>query len=123
MLNITDEWSDGAVRRFIARVERENVDDLLALREADGLSRGDARVVDQNRVVRERITRILESDAAFAIKDLAIGGADIMRVLGMEEGPGVGAVLKRLFDSVLEHPEWNSREKLISLLEEMGNKK
>jgi len=122
MLNITDEWSDGAVRRFIARVERENVDDLLALREADGLSRGDAGVVEQNRAIRERITRILESDAAFAIKDLAIGGGDIMRVLGMEEGPGVGEILKRLFDIVLEHPEWNSREKLISLLEEMGNK-
>jgi len=123
MFNITDEWSDAAVRRFIARVEEENVDDLLALREADGLSRQDAGVIEQNRDIRKRITRILESDAAFKIKDLAISGGDIMRVLGMQEGPGVGAILKTLLDAVLETPECNTREKLISLVERMGEKR
>ena len=123
MFNITEEWSDAAVRRFIARVGKENVDDLLALREADGLSRGDAGVIGQNRDIRNRITRILESDAAFKIKDLAISGGDIMRVLGIQEGPEVGAILKALFDAVLETPECNTREKLISLVEKMGRKR
>jgi tRNA nucleotidyltransferase (CCA-adding enzyme) len=123
MFNITDEWSDAAVRRFIARVEKENVDDLLALREADGLSRGDAGVIGQNRDIRNRITRILESDAAFKIKDLAISGGDIMRVLGIQEGPEVGAILRTLFDAVLETPECNTREKLISLVAKMGKKR
>jgi tRNA nucleotidyltransferase (CCA-adding enzyme) len=123
MFNMTEEWSDAAVRRFISRVDEENIEFLLALREADGLSRGDSRVIEENKRIGARIARILESDAAFKIKDLAIGGGDVMRVLGMREGPEVGAILKELFDIVLENPEYNSREKLVALVERMGKKK
>ena len=123
MFNMTPDWSDAAVRRLVARVGTENIDDLLALREADGLSRGEERTLDENRTIRERISRILESDAAFKIKDLAITGEDVMKVLGMEEGPEVGAILRKLFDIVLEHPELNSRESLIALVGKMGTKK
>ncbi len=114
MFNITDDWSDAAVRRFIARAGRENLDDLLALREADGLSRGDGAVVIQNASIRGRFERVLASDAAFKIKDLAIGGADIMEALGIDEGPEVGRILAALLEAVLENPEENTREKLIA---------
>ena len=123
MFNMTPDWSDAAVRRLVAKVGTENIDDLLALREADGLSRGEGRTLDENRTIRERITRILESDAAFKIKDLAITGGDVMKALGMEEGPQVGVILRELFDVVLEHPELNSRESLIALVGKMGTKK
>jgi len=123
MFHVTGEWSDAAVRRFIARVGKENIDCLLALREADGLSRGDGGVIEQNKVIRGRIARIVESDAAFKIKDLAVTGLDVMQVLGIEEGPEVGVILQRLFDRVLEDPERNSREVLISLIREIGEKR
>jgi poly(A) polymerase/tRNA nucleotidyltransferase (CCA-adding enzyme) len=116
MFNITDDWSEAAVRRFIVRVGRENLDDLLALREADGLSRGDNAVVAQNASIRERLERVLASEAAFKIRDLAIGGADIIEALGIGEGPEVGKILRKLFEAVLENPEENTREKLISLV-------
>ena len=115
MFNITEDWSEGAVRRFIVRVGSENLDDLLALREADGLSRGDGAVVAQNASIRRRFERVLSSEAAFKIKDLAIGGADIMEALGIAAGPEVGRILQRLLDAVLENPEENTREKLIAL--------
>jgi tRNA nucleotidyltransferase (CCA-adding enzyme) len=123
MFNMTEEWSDGAVRRFIARIGKDNIEDLLALREADGLSRGDAKTLEENRTIRARVERILASDAAFKIKDLAITGGDVMELLGMGEGPEVGAILRELFDIVLERPEYNSREKLISIVRGMGKKK
>ncbi len=123
MFNITDNWSDSAIRRFIARAGPENIDDLLALREADNLSRGDSMVVEENRMIRERIDRVRSSDAAFKIKDLAIDGRDVMEILGSGPGPEVGATLKRLFEAVLENPELNNRETLARLVEEMGRKR
>lgn len=120
---ITDEWSDAAVRRFIVRAGRENLDDLLALREADGLSRGDGTVTAQNAAMRARFDRVIAADAAFKISDLAVGGADIMRALGVAEGPEVGAILRKLFDCVLENPAENTRERLLSLAEKLRGKK
>jgi hypothetical protein len=119
MFNMTAEWSDAAVRRLIARIGKDNIEDLLALREADGTSRGDSRVMEENRRIRGRMARILESDAAFKIRDLAIDGSDVMKVLNMSEGPEVGEILRRLLAVVLDHPERNSREELISLVERM----
>jgi tRNA nucleotidyltransferase (CCA-adding enzyme) len=116
MFNITDDWSDAAVRRFIVRAGRENLDDLLALREADGLSRGDTAVIAQNAAIRRRLEGVLASDAAFKMKDLAIGGADIMEATGIGEGPEVGGILRRLFEVVLENPEENTRERLLELV-------
>lgn len=122
MFNITDEWSDGAVRRFIARVGRESVEDLLALREADGLSRGDAAVTAQNARIRERIRRIAESDAAFKIADLAVGGREVMDALGLESGPRVGEALRALLEAVLDDPRRNTRDDLMRLLDERKKK-
>jgi poly(A) polymerase/tRNA nucleotidyltransferase (CCA-adding enzyme) len=123
MFNITGEWSDAAVRRFVARVGRENVADLLALREADGRSRGDDAVTAENERIRERIRRIAESDVAFKISDLAVGGRDVIAALGIEAGPDVGEVLKDLLEVVLDDPRRNTREELLSILEKRGKKK
>ena len=35
MFNYQEEWSDAAVRRLIARVGEEKIDDIIALRRAD----------------------------------------------------------------------------------------
>jgi len=118
MFHITEEWSDAAVRRFIARAGRENIADLLALREADGSSRGDLSVIEQNRLIGRRIDAIVASDAALKITDLAVDGRDVMETLGLESGPEVGEVLRWLFDAVLERPELNTRELLIERMRE-----
>lgn len=123
MFNVTDDWSDAAVRRFIARAGEDNIDGLLALREADGLSRGDDTIVEQNRAIKSRIDRILASDAAFKIADLAISGNDVMEALGIGEGRAVGDLLRRIFEIVLENPEWNTREKLLELARTLEGRK
>ncbi|MBF0202613.1 MAG: CCA tRNA nucleotidyltransferase [Desulfamplus sp.] len=45
---------------------------------------------------------------AFTLKDLAITGHDIMEILSMPQGKGVGKVMNHLFEMVLENPRLNS---------------
>jgi poly(A) polymerase/tRNA nucleotidyltransferase (CCA-adding enzyme) len=119
MFLITEEWSDSAVRRFIARVGPDNLDDLLEIRKADGGSRGDRGIGKEVSYSRRRIERVLSADAAFKRSDLAVNGADVMRITGIEAGPGVGVVLDRLLDAVLDDPTLNTREKLEEMIREV----
>ena len=45
-----------------------------------------------------------------------------MDVLGLPQGPEVGNVLEQLLEMVMDHPEWNTKERLEELLEEMIKK-
>lgn len=123
MFMITDEWSDSAVRRFIARVGPDNLDDLFEIRKADGASRGDGRIGEEVEYSRARIDKVMLEEAAFKRSDLALTGADVMEITGIRQGPEIGEVLDDLLDVVLDHPEYNSREKLEELLRERGDRK
>lgn len=122
MFYITEEWTDSALRRFIARVGKENLENLLSLRLADALSRGDDSVERENERIKERIESILRSEAALKVKDLKVNGQDVMEELGIEQGPLVGEILEKLLDLVLENPEANTRERLLCELRSMRKK-
>ena len=47
------------------------------------------------------------------LKQLAVSGRDLMEA-GIGPGKKVGETLNALLDLVLEHPEYNQKEKLIS---------
>ena len=63
---------------------------------------------------------------AFSIKDLAIGGDDVIAAMvargmareGFRGDERVGAVLHALFEQVTDEPERNERSSLLQLLEE-----
>jgi tRNA nucleotidyltransferase/poly(A) polymerase len=116
MFMITDEWSDSAVRRFVARVSPENLDDLFEIRKADGASRGDGRIGEEVAYSRSRIDKVLLEESAFKRSDLAVTGADVLAIAGIEPGPEVGEILDELLEEVLDHPEYNTREKLEELI-------
>lgn len=121
MFFYTPDWSDGTVRRFISRVGQEAIPDLFALREGDVRARG--RNEDPSVEVAElkqRIARELEADCALKVSDLAIGGADVMRILGCSPGPIVGEVLRRLLERVLDDAELNTYERLEALVPELS---
>jgi putative nucleotidyltransferase with HDIG domain len=119
MFHYTPEWSDAAVRRFLRRVGPENVEDLFALREADDHGHGTGR--SSGEALRElagRIARVRAAQEALAVGDLAIDGEDVMRALGLAPGPRVGRILESLLERVIDDPALNTRERLLSLLEE-----
>jgi tRNA nucleotidyltransferase (CCA-adding enzyme) len=113
----TPEWSGGTVRRFIARVGQEALPDLFALREGDVRARGRGEnpglELDE---LKARIAEELAQASALKIGDLAIGGADVMRLLGCPPGPIIGEVLRRLLERVLDDASLNTREQLEALV-------
>jgi tRNA nucleotidyltransferase (CCA-adding enzyme) len=119
----SDDWSDGAVRRFMRRVGSDNIDDLLELARADSLAKGrpvEAELGALERL-RERIVRAAEAQgAAFGVRDLAVDGSDVLQRLGCRPGPVIGRVLEALLQRVLDAPELNQREALLALVDELG---
>jgi len=115
MFHYTDDWSDAAVRRFIARAGEENLDDLYRLRRADifGFSgvNPDYRSIE---LLAERINKVLNESRAFSIKDLAVSGNELIQA-GIEPGKIMGIILKELLETVLDDPAQNSKEILLEI--------
>ncbi len=113
------KWTDAAVRRFIARVGEENIDDLFELRIADA-SANPATVFQPKEIelLQKRISEVREKDMALKIADLEIDGHDLME-LGVEAGPKMGEIMKALLDKVIEDPKLNDKEVLKRLAGEM----
>lgn len=109
-----NNWSDGAIRRFIVRVGEENIQELFLLRIADAVC-NPKNSWDSTEIVRlqKRISEILQMDNAFKVKDLDISGNELIS-LGFE-GKEVGEVLKWLLDIVVEDQKLNRNEELINL--------
>ena len=55
-----------------------------------------------------------------AVGDLAVDGSDLMEI-GIRPGPGLGALLRRLLDVVLDDPAKNRRETLLDIAREPGD--
>jgi hypothetical protein len=118
MYRYESEWKPATVRRFMARVGVENLDDLFALREADCRSRDlkdELAALDE---LRTRVEAELRERSGVHLKDLAVSGGDIMSELGVAPGPAVGRVLQELLDRVLEEPGLNTRATLLGIARE-----
>lgn len=118
MFDYHRSWSDSAVRRFIRRVGKENLENLFALRLADIAAMNKTRGSGYLNHLRKRISQIIKEDDALHIRDLNINGNQIMRLLKIKPGPQVGQVLNYLLDKVLDNPALNTTKKL----KELANK-
>src|SRR5690606_28402111 len=106
---------DADLRRLLARVGEDGVDALLALRRAELAAAGQSsEALD---ALAQRLER-LRARGALALQrsDLALGGADVMALLGIPPGPRVGEALRHLAEAVLEDPACNTREALTERL-------
>lgn len=117
MIGYSATWSDAAVRRFIARVGRDAIDDQLRLARADRCAYG-ARTAPALDELEDRLTAILRSNAPLTMSDLAIDGRDVMTELQLKPGPVVGIVLRELYETVLDNPEQNERGTLLAIAKE-----
>lgn len=115
MFHYDRSWTDAAVRRFIVRVGKENIDDLFALRQADVFAL--AGVDTEPSLLPEfsaRINALLKQDAAYSLKDLAVNGKDLMAI-GIPAGRCLGLVLHELLETVLDDPIQNTRPQLLAI--------
>lgn len=110
-----DEVTDKGVRRFIRKVGADLVDKIIDLCIADLRSGAMPERVDGVLAFRERVDAELTKKPALSVRDLAIGGRDLIE-LGYKPGPAMGEELARLFELVTDDPALNEREKLLSLV-------
>ena len=119
MFDYSPDWTDAAVRRFVNRVGIDMIQPLAALRLADtsGMSGIPA---DPRRVMPllDRVADLKAKDQAFGLKDLAIGGTELLD-LGWPKGPSMGLALAELLESVLDDPDLNSPERLLAIAEKL----
>lgn len=88
-----------ATRRWLSQVG-EYADDLLAL-------------PAPRSVLRATVERIRAAGEPLTLKDLAVGGDDLIAA-GVRPGPDVGDALARLLEEVLEDPSRNTKDYLLS---------
>jgi len=117
MFHYTAEWTDAAVRRFMAEVGLDLLDDLIALRIADAaaISPDNAIPTDNLEELMGRVKGILEAKSALNIGSLKVNGKDIIAYLGLKPGPVLGNILRYLLDSVIEDPECNEHSRLLDM--------
>lgn len=114
------KWTDAAVRRFIARVGEENIDDLFALRIADGTANPFSTFkIEEVHNLQERISEVRQKDMALKITDLKINGNDLLE-MGVKRGPEVGRILNVLLEKVLDDPGCNDRDQLLALAKKVS---
>jgi len=123
MFHYTDDWSDGAVRRFMRKVGVENIPDVFLLREADRQGNGSRNGIPGPIIkFQERIGKIIEAENAITVRDLKIDGHTLMNRFGLKPGPIIGKILHELLEIVLDLPEMNEEEMLIEKATEIYNR-
>ena len=111
------------VSKFKAIVDdigKDHFADFIELRAADAfahnLTTDTKYAVDFTDKIKERFIKIVSEDQALKVTDLAINGSDIIAD-GFLRGKEIGDCLRWMLNIVLEHPECNTREKLLELLQ------
>jgi len=112
------KMTDKAIRRFIRRVGRDNINDMIMLRMSDRLGSGVKASSWRLREFQDRIGQVLYTP--MQIKDLKVSGKDVMKELDIESGPKVGEVLENLFEEVMEDSSKNNREYLLKRIRQLG---
>lgn len=127
MFHYESNWSDSAVRRFIVKIGKENLNDLIDLRLADMYGKynqivrlHDSAACNLLIELKDRVNTILEQENALSLKDLKINGNDIIALGG--SGKQIGIILNELFETVIDDPKMNTREKLLEVGENLIKK-
>lgn len=118
---VDERQTDSAIRRFIRRVGKENLKDILDLRIGDRLGGGARETSWRLEEFKKRIEEVQKQP--FTIHDLKVTGHDVMKILQLKPGPEVGKILNRLFSEVEQDSSKNNRHYLINRLKQLQSDK
>ena len=117
MVQYSSAWSDGAIRRLIVRVGKENLNNLFMLRECDRKATLFLPQDYNDEELKARVEREISSSPALTLKDLKINGKDLSSY--MNNGPMTGRVLKSLLEMVIDDPTLNQKQILLERAREL----
>ncbi|MBR4732702.1 MAG: CCA tRNA nucleotidyltransferase [Lachnospiraceae bacterium] len=113
-----------SVRRAINRIGEEAFPRIFEVWRGDVLAQSD--YMREEKLARihlwqEIYDKVMEERQCVSLKDLAIGGKDLI-AMGLKPGPEMGACLQALLEEVLEEPSRNEREWLAARAKEWMSK-
>lgn len=118
--SVDERQTDSAIRRFIRRVGKENLNDILDLRIGDRLGGGARETSWRLELYKKRIEEV--QIQPFTVADLKVSGHDVMKTFDISPGPKIGEVLNALFSEVEEKKLPNERNELLKRMEELKDK-
>lgn len=126
----TEKISLSAVRRIIQRVGKENIWDLMKVRECDRVGMKKAEAPYRLRKYFAMIEEVLHDP--ISVNQLAIDGNDLLKMelhpptpenpvvwTGIKPGPRMGWILNALLEEVLDNPAKNTKEYLLELTKKL----
>lgn len=107
-----------SVRRSINRIGEDIFPLLFSVQYADIMAQSDYMREEKLRRLEEVkviYKQILERRECLSLKDLTVSGSDLIK-MGMNPGREIGETLQKLLELVLENPECNNKDYLLSLI-------
>lgn len=113
------KMTDASIRRFIRRVGKENIHDMMALRVGDRVGGGSKATSWRLTELQKRIGEQLYEP--LSLKDMKIDGSDVMRILKAKPSKKIGEILNALFEEILEDSAKNTKEYLEGRVKELAS--
>ena len=115
------EVTESSVRRLLANIGPENINDLIKIREADRIGSGTPKAVPYKlRHLQYIIDKV--SHDPISVKMLKVDGEDVMKKLNTQPGPKIGLILNYLLAEVIDDPAKNTKEYLEQRIHELDKK-
>ena len=112
MFHYTSEWSDKAVRRFIKKVNQQDLEDLITLRLADRKGSGKKDSFPKGLIfLMSHIENLKKKENDLKVVDLKIKGNDLI-AMGIKPGPIMGLLLNNLLTLVKKNELLNESDNL-----------
>ena len=113
------EVTESSVRRLVAHISKENVQDLLKVREADRIGSGVPKAIPYKlRHLKFMIDKVAHDP--LSPKMLKINGGKIMELLNLPPSPKIGLIMNALMEEILEEPAKNTAENLEKRVKELN---
>lgn len=106
------------VRRAMNKIGTDIFPLLLPVKRADMEAQSSYQKEEKQKKLKaweECCQRIQEQQQCVTLKELAVTGSDLIDH-GMAPGRELGETLQQMLDTVLDHPEYNTKEYLLSLI-------
>lgn len=102
--------TEPGIKRALNRLGRERLELLLKLKRADNLAQAPAFHARQEDIALAEalLAQVLEKEACFSLRDLALKGGDLMALgyRGAEIGSALGHLLEQVMDGHLPNERW-----------------
>lgn len=113
-----EEVTPSSVRRLLKNVGKENIKELIQVREADRIGSGVPKAVPYKLRHLQYMIEQVQTDPV-SVKMLALSGDDLIKELKMKSSPKMGLILNSLLAEVLEEPKNNKKDLLLKRAKEL----